>query len=285
MESGLFSLYNMELLESQNMFSVFGFETLETYSVTSSGCIPLYICGSLGEQALSGIPCYIHGSTNPCSGSIPLYTCGSIPDSGSIPLYMFGHGESTGVRPLFIHGYDTQQTGIPLYMFGSVLVETGIPLYMYGYDTKETGIPLYMAGHLPDSGQIPLYIQGHGDSNNGMYLYIGDTGERIDSSIPLYLQNPGGFSGMPLAIWGIGYGTNIDQTLNGYAGENSMLLFIDGGGTQGSIPLFMPGPTGGVDNSVPLYMPSSVESSGVTPLFIDSYDYDTRPINLYTHGF
>lgn len=264
---------------------MFGIETIETFPVSGEAMIPLYINGSYGEMAMTGIPLYTYGGTNPDSGSMTLYTLSGVELDQDKTLYINGYGIETGVRPLYIRGYDTQSTGIPLYMYGSVLVESGIPLYMYGYDIKSGGVPLYMAGHIPDSGAIPLYIQGHIESTNSMHLYIGDLGERGEASIPLYLQNPGSFSGTPLVVWGIGYGTNIDQTLNGYAMHNEMLLFIDGGGTSNSIPLFMPGPTGTLDSNFPLYMPTSVESSGVNTLFIDSYDYDSRPINLYTHGY
>lgn len=285
MESGLFSLYGLELLESQNMFSMFGIEIIESFPVSGEAHFPCYINGSIGEACITGIPLYTSGETGSSSGNMTLYTCGSLSSATGIPLYTMGIGSSTGVRPLYIQGYDTQQTGIPLYMYGSVSVQSGIPLYMYGYDTKTSGIPLYMVGSIANSGANTLYTQGAGTANSNFNLYIGDLGERIENSFPLFLQNPGGFSGMPLSIWGIGYGTNVDQTLNGYVDHNAMLLFIDGGGTQGSMPLYMPGPTGALNEGMDLYMPSSVPGTGTNTLFIDAYDYDTQPIKLYTHGF
>lgn len=299
MESGLFSLFTTETLESQNMFShfrveslesqnqfsFFGVETLDVFPVSGVNSIPLFINGSFGDPSNSGIPLYISGIPNVLDSGIPLYIRGHEPLATGIPLYIQGHVPvATGI-PLFIWGYDTAATGIPLYTFGVYTAATGIPLYMYGYDTKTSGIPLYMAGHIPDSGKIPLYIQGHEPSERGMNLYIGDLGTRMDAAIPLFIQNPGAYSGLPLSIWGIGYGTNVDSTLNGMVEQNWLNLYIEGQGAGGSIPLYIAAPTGTVDNNMNLYIKSIPSGEGSIPLFIDSYDSSTSEFKLYTHGF
>lgn len=286
MESGLFSLFGLETLESQNYFSLFGVETLESFPVSGVNTIPLYIYGSFGESANTSTPLYTSGIPNFIESGIPLYTKGHEPVSTGMSLYTYGHGASATGIPLYIRGYETLSTGIPLYTFGVFTAATGIPLYMYGHDVKTSGIPLYMKGHIADSGSIPLYIQGHIESNLGpLNLYIGDLGTRMDNSIPLYLQNPGSFSGMPLSVWGIGYGTNIDSTLNGMVEQGFINLFIGGEGSENSIPLYMAAPTGTNDNSMDLYIQSIPSGEDSIPLFIDSYDYKTSEFKLYTHGF
>lgn len=264
------------------MFTV---ETLETLPASGVGSIPLFIHGSYGEPVSSGIPLYTSGIPNVLNSGIPLYTLGHEPLSTGIPLFIHGHiSAGTGI-PLFTWGHEPLATGIPLYVFGVYTAETGIPLYIHGYDIKESGIPLYTEGHIPDSGQIPLYILGHDVSNRGLNLYIGDYGERTENTIPLYVEGQGSFSGLPLTIWGIGYGTNVDSTLNGMVEQNWLNLYIEGQGAGGSIPLYITAPTGTVDNNMNLYITSIPSGEGSIPLFIDSYDYKTSEFKLYTHGY
>jgi hypothetical protein len=158
--------------------------------------------------------------------------------------------------------------------------------------------PLYIAGHLPDNdnmtlytlhaealaNNIPLFIRGNQPLSNSITLYIGDLGNRIENGMTLYLKNPGSDSGIPLVIWGIGYGLNPDSLLNGVPIYNSIYLYIQGQGTSSAVPLYL-NPIGLPVEDMPLYINSSQSANSGIPLYIKPYGINPYSLELYTHGF
>lgn len=279
-----FSFFGLETLETNNNFSLFGMETLESLPVSGINNIPLFIRGNYGEPYYSGMPLYIYGTGNPIHSSIPLYTEGCLSVNSGMPLYTFGVQPVATGRSLYTAGSLASNSGMTLYLNG--LLSSGMPLFIHGLDTKTSGIPLYMAGHIYDSGMMPLYIAGHIQSNLGTNLYIGDFGERMDSTIPLFTEGQGTFSGMELVVWGGSYTvSNPDITLNGVPDYGMINLFIYSDGTHNNIPLYINSPTGTNTNIMDLYITASQPVPSSMPLFIDSYDYETGPMKMYCHGF
>jgi hypothetical protein len=102
----------------------------------------------------------------------------------------------------------------------------------------------------------------------------------------LFLKNPGSDSGLPLVVWGEGFGVGPDETEGGIPVYNSIYLFIRAAGAEKNVPLYMNTPTGTVDNTMNLTLGGLQVPLGSIPLVMaDTIDFNIDTMKLYSHGF
>ena len=174
---------------------------------------------------------------------------------------------ASGFFPLYLHSQEPTpvQQGLNLDLFGSM----GSGLF--------GGIPLHVSGEALLSGELNLFLAApdSGQSTANLNLFTsGRTGTGW-AEAPLYLQNDGVASGIPLFIRGSGVTDGAipySQSLNLFLNRNTanafpLYLACSLGEPSGQIPLFTEGHAG-IDGSITLAVPDVVGFlSGSVKLF------------------
>jgi hypothetical protein len=277
-----------------------------TYDIANTGALPLFIAGT-GVPINSGISLYLQ--QNQELADIDLFTEGMIAESGLIPLFVEG-GTANNNVDLYLDAHLADASGIDLYVKGSI------------GDEYFESMPLYTKGPILHSGTQDITLFTWSTTNSGVFnnipLYMkvreSGIGEPYNENMPLFTKGPayGEYAeGMPLFTKNVipQRGGNLPLFAGNYtqSGENSVNLYVSGGGTtEGALPyaegmpLFMARNANSLDkkldlylrvndssfDSMDLYLNATYKSNDNLPLVLPNTESSgNREFNLYTHGF